>query len=70
MRDFINAATNGTGGASLVGFTTGQGTLAVATFICMVIFGVWGAYIRWKDSRAFNEALKNGDLKRALELRK
>nr|DAE93290.1 MAG TPA: hypothetical protein [Caudoviricetes sp.] len=42
----------------------------------MVAFGLWGAYLRWRDSkvlqedsRALREALENGDLTMAFDIR-
>ncbi|QGH77394.1 holin [Escherichia phage BEBK14] len=35
----------------------------------MAIFGVWGAYLRWRDSKAFQKALDSGDFKKAIEIR-
>lgn len=69
MRGFLDMTTGTSGGASLAGLATGQFVLAVLTFICFVIFGAWGAYIRWKDSRAFHDALNRGDFKEALSIR-
>lgn len=69
MKDFLNAATSGTGGASLTGAATGQMTIAIASLVLMAGFGLWGAYLRWRDSKAFHEALERGDMKRAIEIR-
>lgn len=69
MREFLNAATTSTGGASLTGAATGQMTIAVAGLILMAAFGFWGAYLRWKDSKALREALDRGDIKEAIRIR-
>lgn len=69
MRDFFNAATAGSGGASMTGAATGQITIAVVSALFMIAFGAWGAYLRWKDSKAFHEALYSGDLETAMRLR-
>ncbi|WWD12636.1 holin [Escherichia phage BubbaBully] len=69
MREFLNAATTGTGGASLTGAATGQMTIAVAGLILMAAFGFWGAYLRWKDSKALREALDREDIKEAIRIR-
>ena len=69
MREFLNAATPGTGGASLTGAATGQITIAVAGLILMAAFGFWGAYLRWKDSKALREALDREDIKDAIRIR-
>jgi hypothetical protein len=69
MREFLNAATTGTGGASLTGAATGQITIAVAGLILMAAFGFWGAYLRWKDSKALREALDREDIKEAIRIR-
>ena len=69
MREFLNAATTGTGGASLTGAATGQITIAVAGLILMAAFGFWGAYLRWKDSKALREALDREDIKDAIRIR-
>ena len=69
MREFLNAATTGTGGASLTGAATGQITIAVSGLILMAAFGFWGAYLRWKDSKALREALEREDIKEAIRIR-
>lgn len=69
MKDFLNAATSGTWGASITGAVTGQTAIAIASFVLMAIFGVWGAYLRWRDSKAFQKALDSGDFKKAIEIR-
>lgn len=69
MKEFINAATAGTGGSTITGAATGQITIAVISLVLMAAFGLWGAYLRWKDSRALREALDNGDLKEAIRIR-
>ena len=69
MREFLNAATTSTGGASLAGAATGQSTIAVAGLVLMAAFGFWGAYLRWKDSKALREALDRDDIKEAIRIR-
>lgn len=69
MKDFLNVATSGTGGASITGAVTGQTTIAIASFVLMAAFGMWGAYLRWRDSKALREALECGDIKKAIEIR-
>lgn len=69
MKEFLTAATSSTGGASLVGAATGQLYIAGATFICFLLFGVWGAYWKYRDSKAIQEALNDGDLNKALRIR-
>lgn len=69
MREFVNAATAGGAGSALTGAYTGQIVIAVISLIFMVAFGLWGAWIRWRDSKAFREALKSGDLQKALEIK-
>ena len=69
MKDFLNAATAGTGGSALTSAATSQITIAVISMAFMIAFGAWGAYLRWRDSKALREALETGDLKRANEIR-
>ena len=76
MREFFNAATTGSGGAPITGAATGQITIAVISLCFMVGFGLWGAYLRWKDSKALHAdskairgALNRGDFQKALEIR-
>lgn len=69
MKEFINAATAGTGGSSITGAATGQMTIAIASFVLMAAFGLWGAYLRWKDSKALREALDKGDIQEAIKIR-
>nr|DAG79244.1 MAG TPA: hypothetical protein [Bacteriophage sp.]DAM11488.1 MAG TPA: hypothetical protein [Caudoviricetes sp.] len=35
----------------------------------MAAFGIWGAYLRWKDSKALREALDRDDIKEAIRIR-
>ena len=69
MKDFINAATMGTGGSSLTSAATGQMTVAVIRVVLMAAFGLWGAYLRWRDSKALREALDRDDIKEAIRIR-
>lgn len=69
MKDFINAATIGTGGSSLTSAATGQMTVAVISVVLMAAFGLWGAYLRWRDSKALREALDRDDIKEAIRIR-
>lgn len=68
MKDFINAATAGSGGSSIASAATGQLTIAIASFILMAAFGAWGAYLRWRDSKKFHEAIEKGDIQKAIEI--
>lgn len=69
MKDFVNAATSATGGSSLAGAATGQITIAIISAAFMIAFGAWGAYLRWRDSKAFHAALENGDIEKAIRIR-
>lgn len=69
MRDFINAATSGSGGSALAGSATGQITIALVSALFMIGFGAWGAYLRWKDSKAFQEALDRGDFQEVMKIK-
>lgn len=69
MKDFLNAVTSGTGGASITGAVTGQTTIAIVSLVLMAAFGMWGAYLRWRDSKALRDALECGDIKKAIETR-
>lgn len=69
MKEFVNAATSATGGSSLAGAATGQIAVAIVSAAFMIAFGAWGAYLRWKDSKAFHAALKDGDIEKAIKLK-
>lgn len=69
MKDFIHAATSGTGGAAITSAATGQLVIAGLTFVCFLGFGVWGAYWKYRDSKAIREAIEAGDLKAAVTIR-
>ncbi|UPU15867.1 hypothetical protein RCIP0073_00041 [Klebsiella phage RCIP0073] len=69
MRDFINAATTGGGGVTAGGLFSGQILIALAGLFLMFTFGVWGGYLRWKDSKALREALDAGDIRTAIKIR-
>lgn len=68
MREVINSVTSATGGATFAGAVTGQLVIAGATFVFFVAFGVWGAYWKYQDSKAIRNALKSGDLEKAIQL--
>lgn len=68
MKEFINAATATTGGASFTSAATGQLYLAAATFAFFLAFGLWGGYWKYKDSKAIRRALETGDLRSALDI--
>lgn len=69
MRDFINATSSGSGGAAVGGAISGQMTLAIVSAVFMIGFGAWGAYLRWRDSNAFQAALDRGDIQEAIKIR-
>lgn len=69
MREFINAATNGSGGVTLAGSATGQLIIAAIGLFFMILFGSFGACLRWRDSKALREALEAGDIKTAVKIR-
>lgn len=69
MRDFINAATMTSGGATISGAASGQLFIGVAGLFFMIVFGVFGAWLRLKDSKALRRALEDGDIKAAIQIR-
>ncbi|UGO53131.1 putative holin [Klebsiella phage vB_KaeD_HazelMika] len=69
MREVINAITSGAGGATFTGVATGQLAIAFATFVFFVLFGFWGAYWKYKDSKAIRQAIDAGDLQTAIKIR-
>lgn len=69
MREFISAATNSSGGVALAGSATGQLIIAAIGLFFMILFGSFGAWLRWRDSKALREALEVGDIKTAMKIR-
>ena len=69
MREFINAATNSSGGVALAGSATGQLIIAASGLFFMILFGSIGTWLKWKDSKAIREAIDSGDIKEALRIR-
>ena len=69
MREFINAATNGSGGVTLAGSATGQLIIAAIGLFFMIRFGSFGAWLRGRDSKALRDALEAGDIKTAVKIR-
>lgn len=67
MREFINAATNASGGGAAISAATGQLYIAGVTLIFFIGFGVWSSWLKWRDSKAIREALEAGDIKTALK---
>jgi hypothetical protein len=66
MRDFINAATASSAGVTASGVGMGQLVVAIVGLILMAAFGAWGAYWKYRDSKAIREAIEAGDLKGAI----
>lgn len=66
MREFINAATTGSAGSALTGVATGQLVIGAISLAFMIAFGLWGAWIKWRDSKAFQKALQDGELEKVL----
>lgn len=69
MRDFITAATTGSGGSAIASAATGQIIIAAVSAVFMIGFGFFGAYLRWKDSKALRKAIDDNDLSTALKIR-
>ena len=69
MRDFINAATNGGGVATVAGAASGQLVIGIVGLVFMIGFGFFGAWLRWKDSKALRAAIDGGDIKEAVRIR-
>lgn len=69
MREVINAVTNSSGGVTLGGAASGQLYIAGVGLFFMIAFGLFGAWLKWKDSKAIREALESGDLQTALRIR-
>ncbi len=69
MREFINAATNGSGGVAFTGTATGQLIIAAIGLFFMILFGSIGTWLKWKDSKAIRDALEVGDIRTAIKIR-
>lgn len=69
MKEFLTAATGTTAGSTITSAATGQITIAVISLVFMIAFGAFGAWLKWRDSKAFREALESGDLQTALKIR-
>jgi hypothetical protein len=69
MRDFVNATTMTSGGVTLTGAASGQLVIGILGLVFMILFGVFGAWLRLKDSRALRRALEVGDIKTAMQIR-
>lgn len=69
MREVINTLTAGNAGAAATSAATGQLWIAGATFVLFVLFGCWGAYWKYQDSKAIRLAIDAGDIKTAIKIR-
>lgn len=69
MKEFMNQVTFSTGGGMMVGAFSGEFIIALIGLICMIAFGSFGAWLKYRDSKALREALEAGDIKTALKLR-
>lgn len=69
MRDFINAVQNSGGAAAIAGAASGQLIIGVVGLVFMIGFGMFGAWLRWRDSKSLRLALERGDLTEAVRIR-
>lgn len=69
MRDFINQVTFSSAGGTMVGAFSGEMVIAIIGLVFMIGFGMWGSWLKYRDSKAIREALESGDLKTALRVR-
>lgn len=69
MREVINSVTTTSGGATFAGAVTGDMMVGIAGLVLMAIFGVWGGWLRYRDSKALRRALEAGDIKEAIKIR-
>lgn len=69
IKDFINAATTGGGGATVYGAASGQLIVGIIGLVFMIGFGAFGAWLRWRDSKALHDALAENDFTTALKIR-
>ncbi|MEG0209094.1 MULTISPECIES: holin [Gammaproteobacteria] len=69
MKDVIHSFTNLSGGATLTGAVSGDILIGLAGLALMALFGGWGAYLRYKDSKALRAALESGDVQTAIKIR-
>lgn len=69
MREVINTITASSAGASVTGAMSGQLIIGITGLIFMILFGTWGAWLQWKNSKAIQNAISSGDLQTALKLK-
>lgn len=69
MREVINSVTNLSGGVTVTGAATGQLVIAGIGLALMFVFGVFGSWLRYRDSKALRAALEAGDIKTAIKIR-
>lgn len=69
MKEFMNQVTFGTGGGVMVGAFSGEFVIALVGLVFMIGFGSFGAWLKYRDSKAFNEALRTGDIVKAENIR-
>lgn len=69
MREVINNLTATSGGVTLTSAANGQLIIGVVGLIFMILFGVCGVWLKWRDSQAIRRALEAGDLSTALRIR-
>lgn len=69
MREIINSVTNGAAGVTVTSAATGQLLIAVLGLVCMIAFGMFGSWLKYRDSKALRAALEAGDIKTALKIR-
>ncbi|QXG07640.1 hypothetical protein [Erwinia phage Snitter] len=74
MKEIINTLTGISGGTTVGGVASGQLAIAAIGLVFMIAFGMFGAVLSWRnskriklDSEAIHQALKTGDILRALE---
>lgn len=69
MREVINQLTAASAGTTVTASASGQMIIAIVGLFFMIMFGFWGAWLQWKNSKAIKAALDSGDLQSALKLK-
>lgn len=69
LREFSTGGMATAGGVTFGSAFSGELLVSVIGLVIMTIFGVVGLYLKWRDSKAIQQALKDGDLKEALNIR-
>ncbi|AFM76614.1 holin [Escherichia phage phiKP26] len=69
MKHFYDAAALSGSGVAMGGGLSDNTIIGIIGLVIAVCFGIFGAWLRWRDSKALHKALEDGDIREAMRIR-